>query len=139
MGSTIRSVFQRKLLEVLFDGKPEADASIAAAKKSFDEGIAVAKKQLVIPPDAAEAAKLAKKYTNPALGDIAVSIKGSTVTFDVGEWKTDVATKKNPDGTVSFVAISPSVAGFDFVVGTANGKRTLVMRDAQHEYVFTET
>ncbi len=138
MGSTIRSVFQRKLLEVLFDGKPEADAAIAAAKKSFDEGIAVAKKQLVSPADAAEAGKLAKKYVNPALGEIAVTIKGTTVTFDVGEWKTEVASKKNPDGTLSFVAISPSVTGFDFVVGSAGGKRTLVLRDAQHEYTFTE-
>jgi hypothetical protein len=33
---------------------------------------------------------------------------------------------------------SPSVGGFELVPGTANGKRTLVVRDAQHEYVFTE-
>ncbi len=35
--------------------------------------------------------------------------------FDFGEWKREV------------------------VVGSAAGKRTLVLRDAQHEYVFTES
>jgi hypothetical protein len=28
--------------------------------------------------------------------------------------------------------------GYEFVVGSG-GKRTLIVRDAQHEYVFTET
>jgi hypothetical protein len=27
---------------------------------------------------------------------------------------------------------------YEFVVGSAGGKRTLVLRDAQHEYAFTE-
>lgn len=135
-GTSIRSQFQRKLLEVLFDGKPEAEESIAAAKKSFDEGIAIARKQLVIPADPAEAGKLATRYTSPELGELVVTKKGSAVWFDVGEWKTEVATKKNPDGTTSFVAISPSVTGFELLAGTAGGKPTLILRDAQHEYVF---
>ena len=57
--------------------------------------------------------------------------------FDFGEWKSDVATKKNPDGTISFVTIVPGMMGSEFVVGSG-GKRTLVMRDAQHDYVFDE-
>jgi CubicO group peptidase (beta-lactamase class C family) len=137
-GSTIRGQFQRKLLEVLFDGKPEADARVQAAKKSIDESVALAKKDLVIPPDGAAVGKLAARYKSSALGDLTVIKEGTKVVFDVGEWKTEVATKKNPDGTVSFIAISPSVTGFELVVGTAAGKRTLVLRDAQHEYLFTE-
>lgn len=137
-GSTIRSVFQRKLLEVLFDGKPEADADITAAKKSFDEGIAIRKKLLVRPADGAEVAKLATRYKNDALGEITIVKKGATTWFDFGEWKTEVASKKNPDGTISFVAISPSVAGIELVAGNTGGKRSLVLRDAQHEYAFVE-
>ena len=30
------------------------------------------------------------------------------------------------------------MSGVELVVGSATGKRTLVLRDAQHEYVFTE-
>jgi CubicO group peptidase (beta-lactamase class C family) len=137
-GASIRSQFRRKLLEVLFDGKSEAEESIASAKKSFDEGIAIARKQLVIPPDPTEVGKLAASYTSPELGELTVTKKGTAVIFDVGEWKTEVATKRNPDGTTSFVAISPSVTGFELVAGPAVGKRTLILRDAQHEYSFIE-
>jgi hypothetical protein len=56
--------------------------------------------------------------------------------FDFGEWQSEVASRRNPDGTTSFVTISPGVAGFEFVVGTG-AKKTLTLRDAQHEYEFS--
>jgi CubicO group peptidase (beta-lactamase class C family) len=135
LGHALRSSFQRRLLEVLFDGKPQAAADIANLKKQFDQSIEVAKKQLVIPPDAAEVGKLAAKYKNAALGELAVIKKGTGVVFDFGEWKTDIATKKNPDGSISFVTISPSMSGLELTAG-ADGK-SLLLRDEQHEYVFT--
>jgi hypothetical protein len=57
--------------------------------------------------------------------------------FDFGEWTSDMASRTNPDGTVSFITIAPGALGFEFVVGRG-AKRTLVVRDAQHEYVFEE-
>ncbi|MDQ2898539.1 MAG: hypothetical protein M3Y07_01915 [Acidobacteriota bacterium] len=66
-------------------------------------------------------------------------VKGDSVTtFDFGEWKSAVASRKNDDGTVSFITIDPTNLGFEFVVGERAGKRVLVIRDGQHEYVFTE-
>ncbi len=137
-GWLIRSVFQRKLLEVLFDGRPEADAAIAAAGKRFFEGIAAERKHLVVPADAAEAGKLAARYTNAALGQVRVAHVGAATVFDVGEWKSEVASRPNPDGSLSFVTIKRGIAGVEFVVGSDGGKRTLAVRDAQHEYVFAE-
>ena len=58
--------------------------------------------------------------------------------FDVGEWKSTVASRKNDDGTISFITIDPTVEGFEFVVADKDAKRALVIRDAQHEYVFRE-
>jgi ABC-type ATPase involved in cell division len=55
----------------------------------------------------------------------------------MGEWKIEAASRKNADGTVSFVTIGPGLQGIDFVVGKSGaGKPTLTVRDAQHEYVF---
>jgi len=136
-GWILRGLFQRKLLEVLFDGKPEADADLAAGAKTFFEQLAADRKLLTVPADAAEAAKLAKRYHNDALGEIAVSQAGGATTFDFGEFKTEVATRKNPDGTVSFITTAPGISGFEFVV-SSGPKRTLITRDAQHEYLFTE-
>jgi CubicO group peptidase (beta-lactamase class C family) len=137
-GWTIRSLFRRKLLEVLFDGKPEADADVAAAAKNWYEELATERKLLVVPAAEEDAAKLAAKYANEALGEVAVTRAGGATTFDFGEWKSEVATKKNPDGTVSFVTVVPGMSGVELVAGTANGKRSLTLRDAQHEYVFVE-
>ena len=135
-GWSLRSIFERKLLEILFDGRPEADAGVGAAAKRFYDERTAERKLLTVPADPAVSAKLAKHYRNAALGPITV-IPGKTTTFDFGEWKSDVATRKNPDGTTSFVTIVPGLTGFELVVGDGP-KRTLTARDAQHEYVFTE-
>ena len=57
--------------------------------------------------------------------------------FDFGEWKSEVASRKNPDGTISFITLAPGAQGFAFVVGSGVTK-TLTLRDAQHEYVFEQ-
>jgi len=136
-GWLLRSHLRRKLLEVLFDGRPEAEAKLNADAKSFYSSLAADRKLLTIPADANETAKLGKHYTNPSLGDVAVSTSGASTIFDFGEWKGEVATRKNPDGTISFITTVPGAMGFEFVVGSGP-KRTLTIRDAQHEYVFEE-
>ncbi len=137
-GWLIRSRFSRKLLEVLFDGRPEADAQLKADANTFFSSMAAERKLLTIPADAQESAKLARHYHNAALGDIDVSTAGPVTIFDFGEWKSEVASRKNPDGTTSFITIVPGMIGSEFVVGAAGPKRTLITRDAQHEYVFEE-
>jgi CubicO group peptidase (beta-lactamase class C family) len=136
-GWLIRNRFRRKLLEVLFDGRPEADAQLNADAKSFYATLAAERKLLTIPADLNESAKLARHYTNASLGKITVSNSGASTIFDFGEWKSEVASRKNPDGTISFITIVPGVAGSEFVVGSGP-KRTLIIRDAQHEYVYDE-
>jgi CubicO group peptidase (beta-lactamase class C family) len=130
--------FQRKLLEVLFDGRSEADALVAARGKSYLEQLAADRKSLTIPADPVESTNLASQYSNEALGIISVSSAGGATVFDFGEWRSEMASRKNADGTVSFTTITPGVSfGFEFVVGSGPG-RTLIMRDAQHEYTFEE-
>ena len=100
--------------------------------------LAKERERLMVPADAGLVVKLAKHYRSTALGEITVRNDGAVTTFDFGEWKSTVASRKNDDGTVSFITTAPTVTGFDFVVGERSGKRVLVVRDGQHEYVFTE-
>ena len=48
-----------------------------------------------------------------------------------------MATRREPDGSITFLTIAPGIEGLEFLPGTAGDKRTLITRDAQHEYVFT--
>jgi hypothetical protein len=128
----------RRLLEVLFEGKPEAVGNVDAAAANYKADLAKERERLVVPADPGLTAKLAARYTSTALGDITVKKAGGVTTFDFGEWKSAVASRKNDDGTVSFLTTDPTVIGFNFVVGERSGKRVLVLRDGQHEYLFTE-
>ncbi len=138
-GYSLLGPFQRRLLELLFDGKPEAEELLRVNAVQRKAAIAKERERLVVPADAAEAAKLAPRYANAALGEVIVKKgPGGAVVFDAGEWYSTVASRKNDDGTVSFITIDPSISGFEFVVADKDGKRALVARDAQHEYVFNE-
>jgi CubicO group peptidase (beta-lactamase class C family) len=137
-GVYIRGPLLRKLLEVLFDGRPEADEALRVAAAQRKAAIAKERERLVVPADPAAAAKLAPRYVNRALGAVAVLREGPATLVDVGEWKSTVASRKNDDGTISFITIDPTISGFEFVVADKDGKRRLITRDAQHEYVFEE-
>jgi CubicO group peptidase (beta-lactamase class C family) len=136
-GWLLRDRIRRKLLELLFNGHSEAEGLLNADAKSFYADLAAERKLMTIPADANESAKLAKHYANASLGEITVSTSGASTIFDFGEWKSEVASRKNPDGTISFISTVPGELGFEFVVGSG-ARRALTIRDAQHEYVFEE-
>jgi hypothetical protein len=131
--------FGRRLLEVVFDGKPEAVAEVASRAASHKAALAKDRERLVVPPAPDLVSGLGKHYSSRELGDLTVLTDNGVTTFDLGEWKSTVASRKNDDGSVSFITIDPGTDGFEFVVGNREGKRVLVIRDGQHEYTFTET
>lgn len=137
-GQLLLRPFLRRLLEVVYDGKAEAaeDVRVAVARSKVD--MAEQRKRLVLPADAGPAGKLAKSYRSVELGDLAVRRNGHGVVFDAGEWKSSVASRKNDDGTISFIIVDPGAPSFEFVVGEREGKRVLIVRDGQHEYLFVE-
>jgi CubicO group peptidase (beta-lactamase class C family) len=138
-GQLMLNAFERRLLEIVYDGKPEAAGDVASAAQRHKTAVAKQRERLVVPADPALAAQLARHYSSKELGEIAISNQNGAVTFDFGEWKSKVASRKNDDGTISFITVDPTNGGFEFVVGERSGKRVLIIRDGQHEYTFTET
>ena len=137
-GAALVSGFGRRLLEVLYDGKPLAEGAIKATAVASAQSLAKARELLSDPPDPTAVAALAHRYTNPDLGHIDVTIQGPNATFDFGQWKSRVATRKSPDGAISFITVDPGKPRAGFVAGTAGGQRELTIRDGQHTYVYTE-
>jgi CubicO group peptidase (beta-lactamase class C family) len=138
-GGMLTGPFERRLLEVLFDGKPEAAGDVASHAATYKASIAKERERLIVPAAPTLVNGLAKRYSSKELGELAVLNHDGVTTFDFGEWKSTVASRKNDDGTTSFITIDPTNSGFEFVVGERGGKRVLIIRDGQHEYVFTET
>jgi hypothetical protein len=134
-GWLIRGHFRRKLQEVLFDGRPEADADLAANAKSFFAQIAADRKTLRSAGECAGGRQARRALQERSARRPCRAALGPKTLFDFGEWRSEVASRRNPDGTTSFITISPASAGFEFVVG-GGAKQTLTLRDAQHEYLF---
>ncbi len=138
-GGMLLGPLGRRLLEVLYDGKPEAEADVASRAAAHKAEIAKERERLIVPAAPEKVAGLARKYSSKELGDLEVREQNGVTIFDLGEWKSSVASRKNDDGTTSFITIDPGTDGFEFVGGERSGKRVLVIRDGQHEYTFTET
>jgi CubicO group peptidase (beta-lactamase class C family) len=138
-GGQLMRVVYRFLLELLFDGKSEAVEDLHTAARTIRESLAKERARLTVPADDQAVTALAARYEHPSLGTIVVKRHGTATRFDFGEWASDMASRANDDGTSSFVTISPGTVGFfNFVVGNRQDKRTLTLREAQHEYVFVE-
>jgi CubicO group peptidase (beta-lactamase class C family) len=138
-GAYLPGLFRRRLLEVLFDGKPEAIEHVKAQNAQRIATIAENRQRLMVPAHPGEVHKLASGYSSPALGAFRVRMEDGVTIFDFGKWHSAVASRKNDDGTTSFISVDPTVNGFNFVVGERDGKRALIIRDAQHEYTFVES
>jgi CubicO group peptidase (beta-lactamase class C family) len=137
-GGMLLGPFRRRLLEVVFDGNLEAAGDVASQAARHKAALAKERERLVVPADQTLVGQLAKRYHSKELGELEVQSRGGVTTFDFGEWKSAVASRKNDDGTISFVTVDPTNDGFEFVEGERAGKRILIIRDGQHEYIFTE-
>lgn len=93
---------------------------------------------MVFPAPEDEASKLAPHYVNEQLGSIRVRKLGEQTIFVLDGGESRMATRKNDDGTISFINADPPLSDFEFVKGEKDGRRVLIVRDAQHEYVFVE-
>jgi CubicO group peptidase (beta-lactamase class C family) len=138
-GWWIRHSFMRRLLEVLYDGRAEAADELALGAAGDKAWIKKERERLVIPAAAEAVAQLATRYTNADLGHIDVSRNGNEVLFDFGLWKSHVGSRNNDDGTISFVTIDAGMTDIAFVVTQHDGKRALILRDSQHEYMYVES
>jgi CubicO group peptidase (beta-lactamase class C family) len=136
-GVAIRGPFMRRILEVLYDGKPEAAENVASFAKLMFANAAVERAKLTVPAAPDVASQLAATYSNPDLGPLKVVRDASGLMFGFTAFSSRMATRKNDDGSTTFVSIDPGTAGFEFVPATTAGGKTLTLRDGQHAYVFT--
>lgn len=139
-GRAMLRPFMRRIVELIYDGEQTAARDIAFRARQIDTQRGAAVARLSIPADPAAAARLARRYTSSELGHIDVTRSaGAPLIFDFGSFSSRMATQRNQDGTLAFVSIDPAVDGLEFTVRPGEPHDTLVVRDAQHEYVYAPT
>jgi len=137
-GAALLGPFLRRLMEVVYDGRPEAAADIAAAAARQQAQAAARRARLTLPGDPAVIAGLAPRYRSPESLIVSISQRSGQPWLKAGFIEGPFATRKNADGTVSIVSSGPGLVGFDGQVGSKDGVRILTVRDAQHDYVYRE-
>ena len=135
-GVLLRGPLQRKLLEVIFDGRPEADERLRVAIANRKAEADRQRELLTLPIPADAMGKLAHSYRSTELGPLRVERKAGKMRLAFAHWNSEVALRKNEDGTQSYMTIDPGIAGIEFVRDDKADKPTLILRDAQHEYRF---
>lgn len=129
----------RRLLEVLYDGQPEAARDVAAAAARIKAQAKAKRERLTYPGDPAVLGNLAGHYSDPSVGQITISEKNGAKWIKAGFVEGPLATRKNADGTISVISAGPGNIGVDALVGTKDGKRTLTINDGQQtQYVYVE-
>ena len=136
-GNVLMDAFPRKVLELLFDGRPEAESMVAAAAAAEPFNFAASGRLLNFPVNPQHAAMLASRYKNEILGDLQVTRSGAELVFEFAALKTPMASAVNPNGAIRFVAMRQSPAT-SFLAGKSEGKRTLTIREGPTEFVFVE-
>src|SRR5215831_2529197 len=111
-GWSLARAVTHRTLELIYDGKPEAEEDLLSSVREQQAYLRGAQQNWQLPPDPGEVKRLAGFYRNVVLGEIMVSPGDHDVVFQFGGWQSHMATKANPDGTTSFVAIDPGVRGF---------------------------
>lgn len=137
-GQALLGPLSRRLLEVIYDGKPEAAENVASAAERGELAFAKFRSEIDYPPNAEVLGKLAKRYENPSLGPLTVRRENGRTFLHSTTISSEITTKKNEDGTYSVVMVSPGMVGSGILVGAKDGKRTLTLDDGQHEYVWVE-
>lgn len=137
-GRAMLAPFLRRLLEVVYDGKPEALDDVRSAGLEYQAQMKAVRDKLDMAGDAATLAALAPRYRNAELGEAVFTRKGGTMWVKAGVVDSAIGTRKNPDGSVSLVTTTAGISDFELLPKGEPGARTLVIRDSQHEYVYAE-
>ena len=137
-GYPLTSAIRNKVLEMLFDGKPEAeekfrvaiDSSIKQTKdwtKDWDKQVS---KRVTT--------GLANRYTNAILGELRIKKEYDEVFLAINDSVTLAVTEKeNPDKTISLMIKEPGfLSGELSIVNKDKKVSELILRDSQHEYIY---
>jgi CubicO group peptidase (beta-lactamase class C family) len=138
-GYALTNAVKRRLLEILYDGKPEAAEDVASTATRSAAALAKFRSEVTLPVAPALADSVIGSYANADLGPLTIAREGGKLMMRATSIWSEIGTKTNKDGTTSIVTIDAGFGGADMLITKRDGKRALVLNDAQHEYVFVDT
>ncbi|AKT43784.1 serine hydrolase domain-containing protein [Chondromyces crocatus] len=136
-GAFIEAV-QSRLFELAFGAKEEAQEQLAFNLKARAEGVEKALARVDAPADTGWIAPWVGTWRDPDLGTLELELTKSGPRLDAGEWAGLASRERAPDGATLLILTDPPLAGLKLILREKEGKRTLVLENPQHDYVFEQ-
>lgn len=129
---------ERKLIELLFDGKDEAQKIVLIGQEQSRSVITNNLENIDLQPEIEWLEKFVGSYTHPTLGVIKISQIADTYIFDALHWQATLGQKKEQDGNLKLIMTDGPLTGLEFMIQENEaGKVTqLILDDSQHKYIF---
>lgn len=132
-----RKVVQRKLMEVLFDGTDIAQAKLVIGCEQEKNNYKNEMKNVELYPEISWIEKFLGSYIHPVLGQISIVKQGDVFVFDTGIWTAQLGQKKEEDGTLLLMIVTPPFFMECLPKYDEQGNVVkLIFDDSQHEYIF---
>ena len=127
------------IIEMLYaDDTPEALQGIEAGMAQLRSTWSAEVERWSEPPDPAAVERLAESYESDGLGALSVKRDGDQLVFVFDSWSSPMATRTEPDGSVSFMTTQPGIDGLELNAPADGPIEALTLRDMQHTYTFTQ-
>ncbi|MBX7113625.1 MAG: beta-lactamase family protein [Myxococcaceae bacterium] len=134
--NAFRQAVKARLMELLFDGKEEAQQQLDFALEQTNVQYKKLLEKVRKTPDAAWLAKWVGRYEAEGLGAAEITQTQDGATFDAGEWKSALGQQPDTDGTQQLVLLSPPFAGLDIIPSESEGRPVLIIQAPQQTYTF---
>ncbi len=134
--SVFMQAVKRKFMEMLFDGKPQAQEMLTIGidqqktmfKKSLDD--------IVLKPDGEWLQQFFGTYEHPVLGKIVIRQVADGAELDAHLWRGSLGQKREKNGSLKLILTDGSFAGLEFSPQQHDGIMQLKLESGQHTYVF---
>lgn len=126
---------ERRLMELLYDGRPRAERELAARHELEQKLRAEELSKVQTPPDPAWFSQISGQWVSPELGRITITLKAGQAWLDVGEWKIEAGQKTEKNGETTLTTTGAPYR-LDLVPVEQNGRMTLVLHAGQLSHTF---
>lgn len=137
-GQFLLQAFRRRLLELLYDAQPKAEAQVRGWAERLAAERETIRNTVLMPPTPQTRARLAQSYRSAELGDFTIAKSDEAVDATFASMTVALGERRDPDGGVSLVTMDPILRGMAFALVEREGRSALVAREGQYEYVYEE-
>ncbi len=139
--NTFNEFVRERLLELVYDRPARGEQAVAFTLTQIDAALADLQDRMSGPVDRETVAPYLGRFTNEALGDVTLAFDGDRLSFDAGEFASELRPVTDDDGEIDgYVMLSGPLAGVSLELAEDDdGEPTIEIGEGVVAYTFRRT